>query len=61
MHGRLNGTTWKAEKRHRHEQLNDLIYVELPVNFKEIKQCGQFFLYSDKELNSLKKIIEQLQ
>ena len=43
----------RNKKQFRHTLLPDLIYIELPVEFKGSKQCGQFFLYSERELKEL--------
>jgi len=31
--------------------------IELPINFKDSKYCGKFFLYSDREIEQIKREI----
>ncbi|MEI7752569.1 MAG: hypothetical protein WCJ71_10850, partial [Candidatus Omnitrophota bacterium] len=47
----------RVKKQYRHQKLEGFTYVELPVEFKGSKKCGEFFLYSERELNNLIKII----
>lgn len=42
-------------KEHRHEKFSNVRYVELPVPFNGSIQCGQFFLYGERELNALRQ------
>ncbi|MCP4649616.1 MAG: TaqI family restriction endonuclease [PVC group bacterium] len=45
----------RTKKHHRHEKLGDLYYIDLPVQFKGSKQCGDFFLYGEREREELLK------
>ena len=47
----------RRKKKYRHKNLEGLNYVDLPVQFKGSKECGKFYLYYDRELNDLKKIV----
>lgn len=46
-----NGRKARAKKVHRHTRFSNVIYIELPVSFKGSSQCGDFFLYGNRELN----------
>lgn len=49
----------REKKQFRHEKIKKLILINLPVNFKGSKKCGQFFLYSQRELIQLLKILDE--
>jgi hypothetical protein len=47
----------RKKKANRHIQFENVEYIELPVEFNGSFKCGQFFLYGEKELTQIKKII----
>ncbi len=49
----------REKKQFRHESTKKLILINLPVNFKGSKKCGQFYLYSQRELIQLISILDQ--
>jgi len=49
----------RAKKQFRHGKVKNLIPIDLPVDFKGCKKCGQFYLYSQKELHQLKKLLDE--
>ena len=46
----------RKKKQFRHSKVKKLIHIDLPVHFKGSKKCGQFYLYSQRELTQLLKI-----
>jgi hypothetical protein len=44
----------REKKSNRHTPFENLIYVELPVDFKGSDKCGNFFLYGNNELDLIK-------
>lgn len=44
----------RKKKGNRHTTFKNVIYLELPVNFKGSDKCGDFFLYGNTELNLIK-------
>jgi hypothetical protein len=50
----------REKKVSRHIPFDNVQYVELPVKFNGSIKCGNFFLYGEKELNQIEKIIYQL-
>lgn len=49
----------REKKQFRHGKPKNLILIDLPVNFKGSKKCGQFYLYSQRELTQLLKILNE--
>lgn len=49
----------REKKQFRHEKLKKLILINLAVNFKGSKKCGPFYLYSQRELTQLLKILNE--
>jgi hypothetical protein len=47
----------REKKENRHTKFDNVIYVELPVEFKGSVKCGQFFLYGEKEYKQILKTI----
>jgi hypothetical protein len=47
----------REKKEKRHKKYDNLIYIELPVEFKGSYICGDFFLYKE---NEYKKLINEL-
>jgi hypothetical protein len=47
----------REKKENRHTKFDNVIYVELPVDFKGSVKCGQFFLYGENEYKQILKII----
>lgn len=47
----------RDKKAKRHTHFENVTYVDLPVDFNGSLKCGRFFLYGEKELNQIKKII----
>lgn len=43
----------RAKKENRHKKYDNVIYIELPVNFMGSYSCGKFFLYKEQEYNNL--------
>jgi len=49
----------REKKQFRHSKVKKLIPIDLPVHFKGSKKCGQFYLYSQRELIQLLKILNE--
>jgi len=49
----------REKKQFRHSKVKKLIHIDLPVHFKGSKKCGQFYLYSQRELIQLLKILDE--
>lgn len=49
----------RGKKAFRHEPVDKITLVDLPVNFDGCKTCGQFFLYSQRELHQLISILSK--
>jgi len=49
----------REKKQFRHSKVKNLIHIDLPVHFKGCKKCGQFYLYSQRELSQLLKILNE--
>ena len=49
----------RDKKQFRHPPVTKIVLVDLPVNFKGCKTCGQFFLYSQRELQQLISILSK--
>lgn len=49
----------REKKQFRHSKVKNLIHIDLPVHFKGSKKCGQFYLYSQRELSQLLKILNE--
>ena len=47
----------RLKKQFRHERRGEFEYVELPVAFEGSRKCGEFFLYSTRELEQLERKI----
>lgn len=43
----------RMAKKHRHTPFENVIYVEMPINFKGSVKAGHFFLYGQKEFCEL--------
>ena len=43
----------RDKKVNRHIKFDNIKYIDLPVDFKECKQCGRFFLYGDNEFKEI--------
>lgn len=54
-----NACDFRINKYKRHSVLPNIFYIELPVNFHGSKKCGDFFLYGEREMNLLSKIIDK--
>lgn len=52
-----NAIVARSKKKFRHNRFSNVEYVEIPVAFKASKECGRFFLYGDRELKKVKKIV----
>jgi len=50
----VNGRKARDKKRFRHTRFSNVSYIELPVEFKGSTQCGDFFLYGNRELDLVK-------
>jgi len=53
------GMEFREKKGKRHTKFTDVINIELPVDFRGSRICGNFFLYGEREMNFLSKIIEK--
>lgn len=49
----------RTKKAQRHEIVSNVIQIELPVDFKTERKCGDFFLYGQSEFEILKNLIKQ--
>lgn len=49
----------REKKSKRHTNFSNVSYLDLPVNFNGSKKCGDFFLYSEEEINELLDKIKQ--
>jgi len=49
----------RRKKEFRHRKWSNLIYIELPVDFKNSKRCGEFFLYGKNEIEILEQLIKK--
>lgn len=49
----------RGKKKFRHSPVTKIVLVDLPVNFKGCKTCGQFFLYSQRELHQLINVLSK--
>ncbi len=45
--------TGRAKKQFRHTPFDNVTYIEFPVVFEDSHKVGEFFLYGEKEYNSL--------
>lgn len=52
------GMEFREKKSKRHTYFDDVSNIELPVDFHGSRICGNFFLYGDREMNLLSKIID---
>lgn len=52
-----NSIEAREKKQYRPKKPIDLYCIELPIDFRGSKTCGDFFLYSDKEVFKIKEII----
>lgn len=53
----MNACSVRNNKEFRHNKSKLYNYIELPVDFKGSKKCGNFFLYGDREMSNLNRII----
>jgi len=49
----------RGKKALRHNPVTHISLVDLPVHFKGSKTCGQFYLYSERELQALISILSK--
>lgn len=49
----------REKKEYRHQKVSNVHQIELPVEFKTERKCGDFFLYGEKELLELKQLFKQ--
>ena len=47
----------RLKKEKRHALYENIVYIELPVEFDAYKKTGDFYLYSKKEIIQLKKYL----
>jgi hypothetical protein len=52
-----NSIEAREKKQYRPKKPIDLYCIELPIDFRGSKTCGDFFLYSDKEIIKIKQDI----
>lgn len=50
-----NAQIGRTKKQFRHTPFDNIVYIELPVSFKGSKACGNFYLYSEREMEVLNK------
>lgn len=48
----------RKKKEKRHSRFINVDYIELPVEFKGSEECGQFFLYGEREFSLIKNSIK---
>jgi len=53
-----NGKYWRKVKNNRHNFKGR--HVDIPMNFDEGYKCGDIFLYTDKQVEHLKKKMEKI-
>ena len=53
------GMEFREKKGKRHTKFSDVINIELPVDFRGSRICGNFFLYGEREMKMLNKVIEK--
>ncbi|MFZ5517907.1 MAG: hypothetical protein ACOY90_14780 [Candidatus Zhuqueibacterota bacterium] len=55
----LRSKKGRGKKVSRHNPVTHISLVDLPVHFKGSKTCGQFYLYSERELQTLISILSK--
>lgn len=45
--------SWRTRKVNRHEKLDNVTYIEIPIKIKKRNNCGKFELYPDEIFNDI--------
>jgi hypothetical protein len=51
-----NANIAREKKQYRPKKPTDIMCYEIPIDFKGSKECGDFFLYSEREIEKVKGI-----
>jgi hypothetical protein len=55
-----NSIIAREKKQYRPKKPTDIICYEIPIEFKGSKECGDFFLYSEREIEQVKFIFDDI-